>query len=197
MEFRKTMVARKVAIVMVALMAFSGIVAAGVLISNTLSSTIHVNQIQKYTLYWASPASAPDGIYDGTGATSMVSAPGLVSTIWEDLNYSLGVTLYNPNTGGPTYMVNVYLSLYAAGAPVNIHYWQQTGPTPDVGMWLPLGLTDLGGGNMQAAFGPSGGFPVGPLYDVTSWFVVEFPSTGHPDYPADNAVSVSLHAEIV
>ena len=136
---------------------------AGMLLSNTLTASWNViNTGSELYLSWN---PSPDGSNFARG-------------IWYG-NY--GVRLQN--TGAATYNVIVKFQIDAGAAmPTDcfkIQYYDGTN-------WLDLPITGWGDTSVEGTFGPSGGFSVGPGYDVTTPLKVMFngiaPITGYTVY---------------
>jgi hypothetical protein len=195
MEFGKTRVARKATIVLVAVMAVAGIASAAIVISNHLTGSTSVKQVEKYEMSWTNinpSSSVPGPQYLGKNVLSMYASEStIISEVWSGQYYGIGVRLHNPNTGGPTIYILSHLVVYAPSIPIakiHIQYWTTA--------WIDLGLTDQGGGVYTADFGPSGGYPVAPDYDVTSYFLIMLDTVDYYDDATSYTMDVDIAAQV-
>jgi len=133
------------------------------------------------------------GVYAGMRLSNILTAYWSVSETQENLELSFvtGYGIADPiprgvwqdvqirlqNVGAATYNVRVYFKIWTAGPvlptdSIKILYWEVTTET-----WLPLPMTGWESSELTGWFGPEGGFPVPPGYDVVSYFQVLFDGT--------------------
>ncbi|MGQ9642189.1 MAG: hypothetical protein ACUVUF_08785 [Candidatus Bathycorpusculaceae bacterium] len=86
---------------------------------------------------------------------------------WQDVRIRL------QNVGQATYTVRVYFKIWSGAVLpdgcIKIKYWEVLDNS-----WHDLPLSRVNDYAFEGWFGPSTGFPVGPGYDATSYFLVLF-----------------------
>jgi hypothetical protein len=174
MEIRKTMIARKVVIGLVAALAIVGFSSAAMLVSNELNGTTTVHQKDPLVLEWAAPDAV---IYPGGVVNSMYVDPSTISSdVWGGVTYGVAIRLYDPNSNpadAPKWTVKVKFEIHGA--------WSEDLTTGDISIkYYAAGWYDLPisySAPVQYAygnFGPAGGFDVQYPYDVTTNLQVTF-----------------------
>ena len=108
MEMRTTMVARKVAVLVVMVLAVAGMASAGAVISNVLTGHAYIRHTEQFDLSWIGMSGAPD-IYDDTVNSLPVGTDTHYLNIGDwliaGLPYGVGVNFDNPNDAGRSYDV--------------------------------------------------------------------------------------------